>query len=175
MTVQEELKYCLLRYPAIFPNKWAVYHHWFIVNGNGYKWKKGELVDGGLGADSNMSIEDAIEHHTKKIAAQTKTACEGKSKTIAAWNKSYHAKRLKETIDLVKDFDNRAKDFTPIEGLYGICRFSCLYTIPKNIKPDWLKAANEFKNYLIDNYSSFEKSDQAWIKKLMLVKYLESL
>ena len=31
-------------YPTIFPNKWAVYHHWFIVNGNGYRWEKGQLV-----------------------------------------------------------------------------------------------------------------------------------
>jgi len=41
MTVKSELRAALLLYPSIFPNKWAVYHHWFLVNGNGYSWKKG--------------------------------------------------------------------------------------------------------------------------------------
>jgi len=45
MTVEQTLKDCLHSYPEIFPNKWAVYNHWFAVNGNGYEWVNGELVD----------------------------------------------------------------------------------------------------------------------------------
>lgn len=45
MTVEETLKSCIYNYHSIFPNKWAVYHHWFAVNGNGYEWVKGCLVE----------------------------------------------------------------------------------------------------------------------------------
>ena len=44
MNVKETLKMCLRTYPSIFPNKWAVYHHIFLVNGCGYGWENGELV-----------------------------------------------------------------------------------------------------------------------------------
>jgi len=45
MTVQETLMQCLIYYPEIFPNRWSVYHQWFCVNGCGYNWEDGELVD----------------------------------------------------------------------------------------------------------------------------------
>jgi len=61
MTVEKELKKCLLLYPSVFSNKWSVYHHWFCVGGNGYCWKNGELVDSN--EDIELTIKDSIEKH----------------------------------------------------------------------------------------------------------------
>lgn len=40
----------MMSYPSIFPNHFSCQHHLFIVNGNGYEWKNGQLV-------SNDSLE----------------------------------------------------------------------------------------------------------------------
>jgi hypothetical protein len=58
MTVKESLRISLLLYPSILQNKWAVYHHWFAVNGNGYEWENGELVD--ICGEKNVTITEAI-------------------------------------------------------------------------------------------------------------------
>jgi hypothetical protein len=54
MNVKDTLKISLLNYPGLFPNAFSVYHHWFCVNGNGYEWKNGELVD----ADNNSLTDN---------------------------------------------------------------------------------------------------------------------
>lgn len=45
MNVKDTVRDCLYNYPRIFKNKWDIYHHLFAVNGNGYEWVNGQLVD----------------------------------------------------------------------------------------------------------------------------------
>ena len=62
MTVKDNLKILLLNYPELFPNAFSVYHHWFCVNGNGYEWKNGELVNA---YDNNL--EDVEKSVTNQV------------------------------------------------------------------------------------------------------------
>lgn len=72
MTVKETLIKCLLTYPSIYPNKWAVYHHLFLVNGNGYKWKKGELVDAYKSPEMPETTRVGLEERMNNFTAREK-------------------------------------------------------------------------------------------------------
>jgi len=169
MSLQKQLKQCLLTYPSIFPNKWAVYHHWFAVNGNGYDWVKGKLKDcyeKDL-PDSELTIENAIEMAKTKTANRIKKENEKNSNGISDFTLKFYMDRLETEIETIKDLDKRMVDFTPKrESLYPLCEYSMIVTAPKNIKPEWLEALNEFKDYLINNYDSFTDSDKKWIDKI---------
>lgn len=45
MTLEKTLTEMSLRYSDIFPSREDAIHHLFLVLGNGYDWKDGELVD----------------------------------------------------------------------------------------------------------------------------------
>ena len=45
MTVEQTLQVMTDKYPTIFYNRQTCLNHLFCVIGNGYDWKKGELVD----------------------------------------------------------------------------------------------------------------------------------
>lgn len=42
--VHKEIVRALRHYPDLFQTRMDVLHHMFIVNGSGYRWKRGELV-----------------------------------------------------------------------------------------------------------------------------------
>lgn len=62
MTLKNNIREALLYYPGIFDNALDVLHHLYCVNGNGYEWVNGELVECG-GCERSISIKDAIDFH----------------------------------------------------------------------------------------------------------------
>jgi hypothetical protein len=156
MNVQDTLKSSLLTYPSIFPNKWSVYHHMFAVNGNGCEWINGELVDSSL--DYVGTVKDAIELLYKK---------EVESINILNTPLNFIFERLKEGTMLALDLENRMVDFTQTnKELYPLCKYAKILNIPDDIQPDWLEAAKEFYDYLLDSYSTFSLSDQKFIDEI---------
>jgi hypothetical protein len=157
MTVKESLRISLLLYPSILQNKWAVYHHWFAVNGNGYEWENGELVD--ICGEKNVTITEAINKHFKY---RTKNIF--KSTFIF----KYNIKELKNDILATINVKNRTTDFTQTEELYPLCEYAKILNIPNDIKPDWLDAIKEFYDYLIKNYDNFSENDKSYIDKIQI-------
>ena len=169
MSLQKQLKQCLLFYPSIFPNKWAVYHHWFAVNGNGYDWVKGEIKDCYEKEmdDSELTIDNAIEKAKVKTLERIKKETERNKNGISDFTLKFYMERLEDEIATIKNLDERMIDFVQKrETLYPLCEYALIVTAPKNIKPEWLEALNEFKDYLIKNYDSFTDSDKKWIDKI---------
>ena len=62
MTLKNNIRASLLYYPVIFVNALDVLHHLFCVNGNGFEWLNGELVECG-GCERSISVKDAIDFH----------------------------------------------------------------------------------------------------------------
>ena len=62
MTLKNNIRESLLYYPSIFVNALDVLHHLYCVNGNGYEWVNGELVEYS-GCEHSISIKDAIDYN----------------------------------------------------------------------------------------------------------------
>ena len=162
MNVEKTLRIALLNFPTIFPNAFSVYHHWFCVCGNGYEWENGELISY---ADYITTVEDAIIKQLEQSLISDWE--EGLVKNILDLYTNYKGANVefiskyiirhnKETIKYVKmtfDIENRMADFdirkelelapnTPIQ-FYPISEYSKLYTIPDDIKDDWLYAVKK--------------------------------
>lgn len=43
--LDDHIRRAMLRHPLIFDSRWAVLRHLYLVNGNGYEWENGRLVD----------------------------------------------------------------------------------------------------------------------------------
>lgn len=159
MTVKQTLKSCILLYPTIFKNKWDVYHHLFIVNGNGYAWKKGELVSSEK--DAIPTIEEAIEKHFEFHLGNRKLI-----ESPLIWS----VKACKDNILLTLQWEKRMKDFTcDRKKIYPICEFSKLLNIPKNISTDWRNACNEMISWLVGNPELLSADDLNYINKLPML------
>jgi len=157
MTVKESLKNSLLLYPSIHQNKWAVYHHWFAINGNGYEWKNGELVD--MYDNNSITMLQAINKHIKY-----RTKDMFKNRFLFLYNISTLVYDIVTTLKLKK----RISDFTQTEELYPLCEYAKILNIPNDIKPDWLEAVKEFYDYLIENYNNFSENDKFYIDKIQI-------
>jgi hypothetical protein len=164
-TVKESLRLCLLKYPSIFPNKWSVYHHWFIVNGNGYFWRKGALTEGTDRFD--YTKEDAIKKIHDKFNKSVKEENEWEEFEKSEILLNLFEKRRDEQLDLTNKIDERMLDFTPKrEELYPLCSFAKILNIPKNIRDDWKEASDEFFNYLMDNYDTLDEHNKNYLKDI---------
>jgi hypothetical protein len=62
MTLKNNIRESLLYFPTIYDNALDVLHHLYCVNGNGYEWVNGELVECS-GRERSISVKDAIEHN----------------------------------------------------------------------------------------------------------------
>lgn len=58
---------CLRDYPSLYVNRMEVFEHWFLVNGNGYEWRRGKLSIGRFDheqKEQRMSASDACMRMT---------------------------------------------------------------------------------------------------------------
>lgn len=156
MNVKDSLRASLLLYPSISPNKWAVYHHWFAVNGNGLEWVNGELVDD----DRKVpTIQKAIVEQCKFNFRNVGTEY---------FNLEFAFTYFQEAVRRILDIENREKDFTPCEELYPLCEYAKMLNIPDDIQPDWKEAVKEFYDSLIANPQISSDEDKKWLKKVKL-------
>lgn len=154
MTVEKTLEACLILYPSIFPNKWAVYHHWFAVNGNGYDWEDGQLVS--CDHISDTTIKDGINKAFEFYASE---------KQLFNSPINYSMKALKKAIMMVVNLDDRKEDFTPNrDKIYPLCEYSKLLTMPSDVKQDWKEAAKEFYDSLKE--MDLSENDKEYLSKV---------
>ena len=157
MDVQSTLRYTLIKYPELFKNKWGVYHHLFVVNGNGFEWIGGELVEK-CDELNILSTYDAIEY---KLDSFKKSYIE----FIEKYNftSKHLVLQLSSDVNDILNIEKRITDLTQSEEFYGLCEYSKIVNLPNYIKEDWKLALQEFYNFLIENISKFEEEDKKFI------------
>lgn len=160
MNVYNTVKRNLMLYPSIFKNKWDIYHHLFIVNGNGYEWKRGELIDfeDTRIPSTKYIVDKAFNLHFKhscvlKIDVLLKNALESTKNDIIT------------ALDWEKNIDIFECDR---DKIYPICQYSQLLNIPKNVREDWKLAAKDMLEWLTDNHKKTSKEDKKFIKSIKL-------
>lgn len=149
--LEAHIKRALLLYPSVFPNRWAVLHHWFAVNGNGLKWEKGKLVD--INPKPFISVEEAITLATINHDMGVESY---KGNLIEKAMTKFYKDELVTDLNRINNWEKSIKDMTPREELYPLCRFAKMCNIPDNIHPEWLEAIKEFCNSL----STVDKTDE---------------
>lgn len=143
MTLEKQIRQSLLLHPSIFPNRWAVLHHLFIVNGNGYEWQDGELIDPTDQPEPTMA--DIVDKHFDFYLSDRR---------LINSSLGYSRDACKDAIKAMFNIEERIKDMTPTrDKLYPICGYAKILHVPQDVKPDWLEAAKGFYDHTIQNFS----------------------
>lgn len=176
MKVKTELKYCLLTYPSLFVSTWDVYHHWFCVNGNGYEWVKGQLVDI-CGGKECKTVEQALEKVQRRYTKQTEEQKEFLAKfkdepKIYNKLKAIYGNDLETYSDRVRNWKQISETLgepTRENGkIYPLCEYAKILNIPEDIKPDWKQAAKEMYDWLVEHPDWTSETDKKYIKQIKL-------
>lgn len=127
-TVQKQLKRMVENYPSLFRTRFDILNHLFLVIGNGYKWRNGQLVD----VCGDDDLEPDLRQWPKWI----------KKEILKSWNYQWG----------VRDCLREKKTFDEV-GFYPMCEYSKLATIPKDIQDDWHELALEAYCMVLDSSS----------------------
>ena len=175
-------------YPTVEHNRLSVLNHLFLVIGNGYEWKNGELVEIGV-KQTKATIEKAILKIVTRglkvdslknwfeIAEVHREINEGNEDDKYKFVSDSICRDIKKDIVLTFDIENRMKDMTPYSDFerfpfkfYPICEYSELCNLPDNIKPDWFAAAKEIYEFVVANPQLIRDEDKKlydeWLPKI---------
>lgn len=147
-TYRRTLNYSLEAYPTLHIKEEEVLHHLFFINGNGYDWIKGELVEGSYYAMRKTVKKHRVghieEYGTSDIEVIREKVIEYRARNLAFLKK----------VGIKDDY----------KKLYPICEYAKIVNIPRNIKPDWLKAARKAIT-VAETYYIATDEDKVWIEK----------
>lgn len=147
MNLQETIEDCIRWYPSLFDTRTSVLNHLFFVNGNGYDWIDGELVD--IYEDENTRTEeDAV------WANGWERYKEGMEEFIAEPVlanffdnlKVFYKEKEEKYRKIRNEYKERAsKDYTEekFTRWYPVCKYAGIVTFPDDIKPDWAEGIKE--------------------------------
>ena len=142
MTVETTIQRMFDEYPDLFSTRQECYDFLFCVIGNGYEWRRGQLVY----CDDESTKEEEEEDYACPFPP------------LARQSEENIAKRRKEDEELHNlQRENDLEDGLPDIGPYDpdkrhwyhpICEYSRINNVPKDVKPDWAKAVDECKAML---------------------------
>ena len=114
-------------YPDLFATRKDCYNFLFCTNGNGYEWKRGQVVE----------CEDYDERIPDIIKAEEADYAKPRPK----------AYQTKENIRKMEEWRRKMKRLLPNEKLdwYPVCKYSLIKCVPMNVRPDWSEALVECK------------------------------
>ena len=138
----------LTQYPSIFPDKSACYRHLFLVNGNGYEWIDGELVDvcpSKTGPDFKNENEEVERQH-----GDCHYRSESMDNRIRLDVRRYNMliQFALDNIDMIMDSEH-VEFKSDIFVTYSGWEFCKLMQMPDDIKPDWLEAVRDVRWALV--------------------------
>lgn len=154
-SVRDTVLAMLTQYPSIFPDKSACYRHLFLVNGNGYEWVDGELVN--VYPSKN---EPDFKDEDKAVADQIEKFGQTPNYENVFGHEQYSYVRLDtrrhnmliqfalDNIDLIMEAEHVKFD-TTIFMTYSGWDYCKLMQMPDDVKPDWLEAVKEVRHSLI--------------------------
>lgn len=184
MTFEKTLRSSLMFFPYIFHNALEAYDHFFLVVGNGYEWKNGQLVSH---EDKKPNLREAIQKEIKTTLKDdifdldfynaSKDIFESDTEAINYFfetskkMKEHEVNGLLKRVDMIFNTDERMTDFSfeAIENeityktslnekfmFYPISKYSEICNLPDNIKKDWLEAAERFYNFMLEHKDRVE-------------------
>lgn len=143
-SVNETVKRMIAAYPGIHQTRAQALHYLFCVAGNGYRWKKGELVPG-------IGNSDPFTPWTRSRAEDqmldTVSGVDSMPSFVKESLRASFEPRWDEYEKIVAEAEERAA--TPSTDLgrkaYPQTPNALLLSVPKNATADWLAAAEEVK------------------------------
>jgi len=120
MTYEETKRVMMASFPSLFVNEIDVLSQLFFVNGNGFDWEHGELVDSGAQKEllSDAEIKAAVEKELER--------------------RQFY---LDNPILNRDGFYFLLADGTIGKQLYPLCQYADILGVPFDAKPDWVAAA----------------------------------
>lgn len=146
-------------YPSLFVDEADVLHHLFFVNGNGYEWVDGQLVDV---CSSSQDLDATRVQDKRRLKWEAKkAAAEGRDtrfyeQQLALIAKSPAAQRRAERQHRIRRCTQRRPPGSRIREchyldeqgrlkhyLYPLCEYADILHVPDDVKLDWFKAAQK--------------------------------
>ena len=157
------VKHGLLDYPSIFPNVGRVLHQLFLVNGNGFDWHKGELVDHCSKVDyDNLNVKKMARSEIHKMKKNYDSVPCGDTsfptddaQKLRVEREIHDYKFTVKNIDRLCTLENINRSHFNGE-LYPLCgrtkpaegefknTYQHLFTVPDNVTNEWLEVAYKF-------------------------------
>lgn len=128
MTYAKTLALSLRAYPRLYVDERDLLESLFFVDGNGYHWVGGELVD--VAGRTSKQILVSVERQRKANNAERKRLMTNLPEFIS---KDPAVERRKEIA--------WREEYGSVRNLYPLSESSHISRLPDDIKPDWLEAA----------------------------------
>lgn len=182
MLFRDHLRRIMLTYPILFPTSIQAYNHLFMVIGNGYEWKDGELVYedekslcstqeeaiNRMIADRLNLVKEIYEiHHNNVTFCNIIDHYNNQLKTyihnILNIEASMNDLSIPDVDDPVNEkfYKNKNPKFEDYNKFrfYNLSHYSAIANIPDNIKSDWIIAIRDFINVLDKHRDLFKDSE----------------
>jgi hypothetical protein len=147
------------QYPCLFPDEHHVLHQLFFVNGNGWYWIEGELIDPWERPDEELFADHAV-YHLRLLAdydMEEYTAFKGVVDSLGP----------AEAGRMLADLGREDGKKNPLDwdnyGIYPLCEYAKIANLPDDIKPDWLQAARRALDWARTVKTT--ESDKQWLEK----------
>jgi hypothetical protein len=154
--------------PTLFPYEENALHHLFFINGNGYRWDRGHLVDSDDGDDPEQIVARDLAWQIKRASAEVVEAAERfgrgsrwhlyRQEALDAlslpvperWAREIeYRKFVIGSTALARQRAAVGRDlcwFIHTDGrvgsrLYPLCEYAAILHVPDNVEADWLDAA----------------------------------
>jgi hypothetical protein len=180
VNLEQTIQYCFDTYPTLFKERWQVLDQLFCVIGNGYEWKNGRLLYIGRG-----KID--VNCYTPILDVNGKAHNTNVRQNLFAWYRNDHYsdnnKYLLDMLKRIKDkkareelrksfivtdeyiWNNVDKEIAGAKSnirFYPVCEFSKIFTMPKNVKPDWLEGVKETVGLLLQYGFDYPGKKNEW-------------
>ena len=140
-------------YPQLFPTRHHALDHLFCVIGNGYEWKKGELVDYKELYYYDSELDELVEIPFEN---DDESDIVSKSPMTDEEYEIEHQKWIEERVDLKCRFNKRITREEALKVTLENCHkwypisknHSYICNLPDDITPEWKSLAEECKEML---------------------------
>ena len=135
MTVETTIQWMVDSFPDLFTTRKECYNHLFCVIGNGYEWKRGQIV--------RRDEEDNIEAEERDYAVWRNTLLIDRKSARQTDENIQKREEWRKLLVSGGVLESKLKD-----KWYPLCEYSLIKNVPEDVKPDWAKAVEECKQML---------------------------
>lgn len=182
MKFEETIQYLFDNYPSIYQERWEVLNQLFCVIGNGYEWKNGELVyydeedlkvypiildeNGKAKLREDKIKEKALEYFeefkVKNIKERQKWIKKGlEDEDLEDMYPLNEDKLMKKAMDFATGNSLRKLKMMSSEiKFYPLSEHSAIFTIPDDIKHDWIEGVEEVVKLILEHGHGYTKEEE---------------
>lgn len=144
MTVETTIQQMFDEYPDLFSTRQECYDFLFCVLGNGYEWRRGQVVRIGDGGDDRYipmwEEMDYSSAHPRAVQSKGNIAIRRERD-----EKFHNLKRENDLADGLPDIGPYDPDK---RHWYPICEYSLINNVPPDVRSDWKAAVEECREML---------------------------